>query len=215
MYDGLRPYDEASALARDTIAKAIAIAPDNPMALSVLGYLAMDHAHDAVVAARHLGRALELAPDDPFVLGSAAGHMATIGRFGQAIELQKYVVSQDPVVALSHDHLGEFYLFAERWDEAIESYSTALRLAPDSRIGAHFHLGIALLLKGDDIEAALSQFEQEADEGYRVLGMALAYHDLGQTERHNALMGDLEKLMGDLWPSGVARAYAYILIITS
>lgn len=209
MYDGLLPYDEAAGLAREAISKAIASDPDNPRALSVLGSQAMQFDHDAVAAARHLGRALDLAPDDPSVIVDAAFMMATIGRFGKAITLQEYVVSQDPVVAVQHAYLGEFYLLSERWDEAIESYSTALRLGPEARIGAHYDLGIALLFKGDT-EAALGLFEQEADKGYRVTGMALAYHDLGQIERHEALMKELEELMGDLWPSGVARVYAYI-----
>jgi tetratricopeptide (TPR) repeat protein len=82
-----------------------------------------------------------------------------------------------------------------------------LRLSPDY-IGAHGLIGFALLFKGD-AQAALADFEQEADEEYRVKGQALAYHALGQTELFEAKLKELIERWGQQWPSEVAHVYAF------
>lgn len=209
MTNDLRPHNEAESLAREAVARAVAVDPENPMALSMLGSQAMQFDYDAGAAAQYYRRALALQPYDPFVLGGVAGMLATLGRIDDAITLQKYVVSQDPLAPLQHEYLGDMNFLAEKWDEAIDSHRTALRLSRESRIGAHYYVGIALLLKGD-AEGALTEFEKETDDGFRTKGMALAFHDLGEIDRHEALLADFESRWGARWPSGVARAYAYV-----
>jgi tetratricopeptide (TPR) repeat protein len=92
-----------------------------------------------------------------------------------------------------------------RLDEAITSFRTALTLGP-GRIVAQYNMGVALLLK-DEPEAALAAFAEEADEGYRVIGLSMAYHSLGQTAESDAALAELiEK-----FERGVAYNIAYVL----
>ncbi len=107
-----------------------------------------------------------------------------------------------------HSSLGNAYTYAGRWDEAIESFRTALRLSP-GRIGMHYRMGLVLLLKGE-AESALAEFSREVDEdGYRVKGLALALYALGRQEEYQAKLSELIERLGAEWPSEVAHVYAY------
>ena len=108
----------------------------------------------------------------------------------------------------AHQGLGIAYLSVSRWDDAIASLQTALRLSPE-RIGAHYQIGRALLGKGE-LEAALEEFTREGDEEYRVKGTALAMHALGRQEEHEAALAELIERWGEQWPPEVAHVYAWI-----
>ena len=79
------------------------------------------------------------------------------------------------------------YVRAGRWDDSIASHRPALRLSPD-RIGAHYGIGTAPLMKGEP-QAALEEFAREGDEEWRVKGTAMALHGLGRRQEHEATLG--------------------------
>ena len=72
------------------------------------------------------------------------------------------------------------YLAAGRLDDAATNARTALALHP-GHFGAGSLLNLALLANGE-AEAALEAIEQETLERYRLSGLAMAYHDLGQKD---------------------------------
>jgi TolB-like protein/DNA-binding winged helix-turn-helix (wHTH) protein/Tfp pilus assembly protein PilF len=205
---GLRSVDEGSSLARDANEKALAIDPDYALAHANLGYNAMVYDSDLVAAARHLERALALEQANPIILGDAGRLMRYLGRLEQAIALHEYAIGRDPVIRARHATLGDSYLVAGRWDEAIASYQTALRLSPGV-IGGHYWPGLALLYKGE-AQAALAEFEQEIEEGLRVMGQALALHALDRQEASQAKLKEFIARWGDQYPSEVWQVYAYI-----
>ncbi len=90
---------------------------------------------------------------------------------------------------IGHARLGLFYLWAGRLDESIASYSTTLSLSP-GRIGAKHNIGEALLLKGEP-EAALAAIQQESSELWRMVGLPMAYHALGQAAESDAALAEL------------------------
>ena len=94
-----------------------------------------------------------------------------------------------PVDPIGHAKLGRGYLSAGRWDEAIASFQTALRLSP-GYIGAHYFIGKALLFKGE-LEAALAAMQLEEFEGYRLIGLAMAHHALGQAQASDEVLTEL------------------------
>jgi len=206
---GLLPWDEGYAKGREATEKALAIDPDYALAHSRLGRHVM-HDNDLAQAARHMERALQLDPNDRDIIGNAAALLAALGRLEEAIAIIEYFAARDPVNRRTRSSLGWGYLNAGRWDEAIASYESALRLSPGT-IGAHYSKGMALLLKGD-FEAALESFTRE--EGYegaaRVHGQALALYALGRQEEHQAKLNELIERWGDQWPSKVAHVYAYM-----
>jgi TolB-like protein/Tfp pilus assembly protein PilF len=204
--NGLRPRDEGCRQARAMAEKALAIDPDYAPAHARLGYLAKNYDGDLVAAARHYQRALELDPTDIGVLQVVADFLMSLGRVDQAITLFEYLVTRDPMSSTVHSNLGIAYMKADRWDDAIRSYRTSLRLSP-GRMGAHYGIGNALLLK-DDPHAALEEYAHDADEEYRVKGTALALHAQGRQEEYEEALAELIERWGDQWPSEVAHVHA-------
>ncbi len=178
----LHPIDEGYQLAR------LAIDPEYAPAYAQLGYIAIYHG-DLAAAARHLERALALDPTNSDIIANAAILARSLGRLDEAIALQEYAVARDPVNPIGHARLGLFYLWAGRLDESIASYRTTLSLSPE-RIGANHNIGEALLLKGEP-EAALAAIQQESSELWRMVGLPMAYHALGQAAESDAALAEL------------------------
>ncbi|HUW08255.1 MAG TPA: tetratricopeptide repeat protein [Anaerolineae bacterium] len=202
---GLRPLDEGYRLAREAANRALAIDPDYARAYAVLGRIASNHDNDLAAAAKHVGRALELDPTNPGILQSAAGLATSLGRLDEAIALSKYVVDHDPVNAGAHGSLGSGYGDAGRLDEAIASYRTGLSLSPGRSI-AHYAIGVSLLRQGEP-EEALQAMQQESSEVWRMIGLPMAYHALGQAAASDAALAELI----DKDEQGAAYNIAYVL----
>jgi TolB-like protein/Flp pilus assembly protein TadD len=186
---GLRPIDEGYRLAREAANRALAIDPEYAPAHALLGRIAMSHEGDLAAAARHYERALRLAPTDADVLRSAASLAKNLGRLDDAFALQEYAVARDPLNPNANAGLGFTYLDSGRLDEAIASFRTALSLSPGS-IAVQSGIGLALLRK-DKPEAALAAMQQESYEPLRLIGLAVAYHALGQAAESDAALAEL------------------------
>lgn len=167
----------------------------------------MSEDDDLALPARHFERALALDPANQLVISSAVWLLVSLGRIDEAVVLDQYLVSRDPVSAQGHFNLGDSLLRAGRWDEAIAAYQAALRLSPGF-LFAHFRIGAALLMKGE-AEAALQAFEQEPDDDSRVQGMAMALHTLGRQPDDEARLLEAIERLGSDWPSVAAVFYAW------
>jgi len=205
--NGLLSFEEGSTLAHEAAEKALALDPNSAQAHALLGWITMLFDKDLAQAARHIERALQLAPTDLAIIRNAARLLHALGRLDEAIVLEEHAIAQDPVDPIGHANLGTNYLLAGHWDDAIASLETALRLSP-AYIGAHYWIGTALLFKGEP-EAALAAFARESDEEYRVKGHALAAHALDREEEYEASLAELIERWGDQWPSEVAHVYAW------
>jgi TolB-like protein/Flp pilus assembly protein TadD len=186
---GLLPIDEGVRPAREAASRALAIDPENAEAHAELGRIALLYDYDPAAAARHYERALELKPADTDILTHAAVLALALGRLDEAIALQEYVIARDPVNSRGHRRLGLVYLDTGRPDEAIASARTALTLSPGF-IATKYLIGVALLLKGEP-EAALAVMQQEPDEGWRLIGLVMAYEALDQAAESDAALADL------------------------
>ena len=202
---GLRPRDEGFRLAREASNRALAIDPEFASGYSVLGWVATHQDGDLVAAARNYECALELAPTEAGSVSYAANLALNLGRLDEAIALMEYAIVRDPVNSNSHSGLGYAYRSVGRPDEAIASHRTALSLSP-GRIGMQYNIGVDLLFVGNP-EAALAAMQQESFEGYRLIGLALAYHALGQAAESDGALAELiEKYEQD-----AAYNIAYVL----
>jgi TolB-like protein/Tfp pilus assembly protein PilF len=185
----LRPIDEAVTLAREATNKALAIDPDYALAHVNLSWIAGNYDNDPATAARHCERALQLEPTNTEIILDAASLTAALGRLNEAIALAEYVVSRDPISVEGHIQLGGYQIYAGRWDEAIASYRTILMLSPNSSWW-HYSIGVALLLKGEP-QAALEAFQKEADGAWRLMGLVMAHHALGDAAASDAALAAL------------------------
>jgi TolB-like protein/Flp pilus assembly protein TadD len=175
---GMIPVDEGAALAREATDVALSLDPDNALAHSSLGWMAMTYDGDLEAAARHFEHALSLEPTNLVVILESADLMKKLGRLDECIALLEYVSKRDPVNPTTHSNLGTAYLWAGRYDDAIASMRTTLTLSP-ARFRVHYRIGEALLLKNEP-EGALEEIMQEPMEGFLLIGQALTYHALGQ-----------------------------------
>jgi adenylate cyclase len=186
---GLMPVTEGYALAREALEKALAINPDYAPAHAGLGWIAMTYGNELTQAARHVERALQLDPADTGIIGNAAMLLFILGRMDEAIALGEYANARDPVDPVGHANLGASYLYAGRWIDAIASFQTALRLSP-GRIGIHYLIGTALVFKGE-AQAALENMQRESFDVFRLIGLPIAYHALGDVRASDAALAEL------------------------
>ncbi len=186
---GLRSIEEGYDLARDAANHALALDPTNVPAHRCLAWIAKNNDRDLMTAAQYYERALEMESANAESIAEAAYMAQALGRLDQAIVLGEYVLAHDPVSAIGFSDLASYYLRAGRLDEAISSYRTTLTLSPNY-IGANYSMGTALLLK-DEPDAALAAIEKEPDEGWRLIGLAMAYHALGDLVAADAALEEL------------------------
>jgi tetratricopeptide (TPR) repeat protein len=186
------------------VEKAIRLDPELGGAHALLAWLVNNTTNDIATAARHHQRAIEL--DFTAHLQPAVQILYSLGRRDEAVALAEYVVGIDPLNRQAHDNLGISYAQAGRFDDAIRSFRTALRLSPDA-LSTHHNIGMVLLFQGKG-EAALEEFSLEPDEEYRVKGTAIALHAIGQEEESEVALAELIDRWGAQWPSEVAQVYA-------
>jgi adenylate cyclase len=205
-FNGLRPMDEGYPLAREMLQKALAIDPDHAPAHARLGVIAI-YENDLAAAARHMERALALEPANLDIIGNAAYLLFILGRVDEAIELAEYVTAQDPVNPLGHTNLGWFQRAAGQWEKAIASNRTALQLSPGN-MGSHYEIGVALLFKGE-AQAAQEEMQQEPSEPFRLAGLAMTHHALGQTTESDAALEQLIAKYEVEWSYRITTVMAY------
>lgn len=205
--NGIRPRDEGFALSREAAEKALAIDPQIASAHARLGWIAMAYHNDLAAAARYLQHAMRLDPASLSTLSSAATLLRNLGRVEEATILLGHIRARDPLVPAIHYNIGYYYLALGRWDEAIDSYRTALRLSP-GRIGAHHFTGVALLHKGEAV-AAMKEFEREPQPTLLLLGRVMGLHALGETMQADAVLAELAEQYGEEWAYYIAAVQAY------
>jgi tetratricopeptide (TPR) repeat protein len=204
---GLRPADEGFALGQEATEKALSIDPNNALAHANLGRIALSRDQDLATAARHMQKALVLAPGDSTILAAAANLAVSLGRIDTAIALDEYVAARDPVQPSIHESLGANYLIAGRADDAVSCYRTALHLSPEG-LGLHANLGLALLARGDAPQA-LEEIARESFEPFRLIAQAMAYHDNNQQAESDAALAEVIEKYGSEWASNIASVLAY------
>jgi len=186
---GLRSLDEGYMLAREAARRALALDPAYGTAHQQLGWIAKNYDRDLAAAARHYEQAFAMETANTQIISNAASMATSLGRLDQAIALAEYVVTRDPVNPSGIYYLGLTYIDAGRLDEAISSFRTTLTLSRGF-IGAQYSIGKALLLKGEP-ESALLAMQQETDEGWRLIGLVMAHHALGQAAASDAALAEL------------------------
>jgi len=204
-----RSFTEGYGLAREAARKAIAIDPDYAKAHARLGLIAEAYDGDLAASARYLKRALSLDPTSLDILGDVAVMASTLGRLNEAIALQEYVLARDPVNARGHRRIGYSYLWAGRLDDAINSFRTALTLSP-GMLGNQQLIGIAFLLKADPEEALVAmQQESESGDGWREVGLVMAYHALGQAAESDVALARAIELAEQTAAYNIAYVLAF------
>ncbi len=204
---GQRPNEEGYRLAREALKNALAADPDSALAYALLGGIEATVDSDLNAAAQHFEHALALEPANTEIMTEAMRFVRTLGRHQQIIALGEYVVAHDPVNTTAHSTLAGAYTRAGRFDDALASLQTSLRLAPGRNL-AHYSMGAILLAKGDP-KAALAEMQQEPPGSWHQDGLALAYFALGRKAESDAALAELIKKYEKESSWNIAYDYAF------
>lgn len=194
---------ESMARAIDGAEQILTLEPENPWALSLIGFchassFASGWSEDPIrqreLAISLTGRALQRGWDDSQVLGYAAGSLAQAGGdIDAAHRMIERALELNPGAAAIQFWGGWINICAGDPDKAIELFQSALRLNPRSAVRP-FHeagIGIAYFLRRD-FEATIriltdvARSLPEHPPTLLVLAAALAYVDRGEQAREIA-----------------------------
>lgn len=122
--DRLKNYDKSDADFR----KALEISKDEPQVLNYLGYSFIDRHVNIDEAITMVKRAVELKPNDGYIVDSLAWAYYTLGDYEQALVNQEHAVELTPSDSTIAEHLGDIYWRVGRkleagfqWQHAIDN----------------------------------------------------------------------------------------------
>jgi TolB-like protein len=188
--------EKRAALADQAIQTAITIDPDYAFAHYVRGISWFFSKHRFKQGIEDFEHALELDPDDAFIVAAIGKGAFLTGQYDLAIAQYQAALAMEPVVPEFYWFLGKAYLSSGRLEDAEASFRKLSSLSPS--YSGDFGLFETLLLKGD-LEAALAESDTD-------LKRAIAHFAAGNTARADEALAGLVESDG---PYSIAMVYGY------
>ena len=189
-------FEERTVLADQAIQTAISTDPDYAFAYYVRGISWIFTKHDFNRGIEDFEYALELEPDDAFIVAAIGKGALLTGKFDLAITQYKAALAMEPIAPEFYWFLGIAYRISGRLDDAEASFRKMSSLSPSHR--AEFALWETQFLLGE-IEAA----HAESDTSFR---RAITHHALGNPAQADEALADLIENAG---PYTIAEVYGY------
>jgi tetratricopeptide (TPR) repeat protein len=111
--------------------KALELNPDQPLVLNYLGYSWVDQGLNLEEAFKMLRRAVELRPNDGYVVDSLGWAHFKLGQYAEAAETLEKAIDLKPADPVLNDHLGDAYWRVNRRIEAHFQWNHARDMGPD------------------------------------------------------------------------------------
>ncbi len=203
----LIPHEEGRREAREAIERALALNPNLAEAHIQMGRIKEQADFDWAGANTSFQRAIALEPGNPEALRLAADSAVYLGRFDDALQLDRRAVDLDPLNADSWEGLGETELFMGHLDQAAADMKKAIGLNPDVW-GADVRLSQTYVLQARP-EDALAQIEGVRYAPHRAYLYALTYYALGRQEEADAALSELIAKYHANMAYQVAEVYAF------
>ncbi|MEO7276767.1 MAG: tetratricopeptide repeat protein [Sphingomicrobium sp.] len=121
--------------AKATLAKGLALAPDEPLLLNFLGYAKLERGEDVEAAEAMIRKASELNPNDASITDSLGWAQFKRGKTGESIATLQKAAEKDPGQAEIQEHLGDALFTSGRRLEARFAWNAALITAGDDIAG--------------------------------------------------------------------------------
>ncbi len=193
---GSADTDEGIARADAALSEALKLDPTLVEAHVTRGTILSNFYWDWENAGQSYRQALQLEPDNPAALRGAAGLLASQGKLSEAIELTRHSRRIDPL-SIASLHNEAFFQYLNRDYAAAES-----TLRENLRaIGYAYPTGKTLLsltlIEVGRYDEALAEVKTEPAEPFRLAGLALAHHKLGDTEKATIYQNQLVERFGD------------------
>jgi tetratricopeptide (TPR) repeat protein len=201
--DGDQLIEEARRAAEQAI-KLNPRLPDSHIAYAkILRYVDLD----VRSAETQIQQALELDPNNQWVLAFAGLSALYRGQFDKALQLIQKSIAIDPVNRGRYANLALAYLFAGKYPEALAANRKMLDLDPGAREEYVEVAGCVLLAKGD-AAAAVAEIESDKKARENIDCLVLAYDALGRKAEADAALANLEKHHADDNAHGIGLVYA-------
>ncbi|WP_174296846.1 tetratricopeptide repeat protein, partial [Sphingomonas bacterium] len=120
--------------ARAALEKAVALGPDEPLALNYLGYARIEHGEDPATSEALLEKAARLKPNDPSIEDSLAWAWFKRGDVARALPLLERAAVGEPANAVIAEHLGDAYWTVGRRYEARYAWAASAVVAPPEAV---------------------------------------------------------------------------------
>ena len=137
---------------RETVDKAMALAPDDTDVLMSKTMLDLTVDWDLPAAIAVTERALEVDPNNAVALSWHGSNLLFARRFEESEKALLKAAELDPLSLSVLRTLGDIYMTSGRCDKALETYEQALRMSPES--GRFYGRMARCKLFQDDLEAA-------------------------------------------------------------
>jgi tetratricopeptide (TPR) repeat protein len=111
--------------------KALELYPDQPLVLNYLGYSWVDQGLNLDEGFKMLRRAVELRPNDGYVVDSLGWAHFKLGQYAEATETLERAINLKPADPILNDHLGDAYWRVNRRIEAHFQWNHARDMSPD------------------------------------------------------------------------------------
>jgi TolB-like protein/DNA-binding winged helix-turn-helix (wHTH) protein len=204
---GLIPAEESHRLAREAVEQALALNPNLAEAHAQMGRVKQQVDFDWAGADASFRRAFALEPGNPDVVALAGFSAAMLGRFDEALPLDRRAVDLDPLNAHSWEQLGETEFFVGRLDEASADFKKAFELNP-TVVAAHMFLSQIYVMQGRPHDA-LPEIELIRYPPLRAYLYALAYYALGRKMESDAALSELVAKYHAGGAYQIAEVYAF------
>jgi tetratricopeptide (TPR) repeat protein len=111
--------------------KALELFPDQPLVLNYLGYTWVDRGVNLEEAFKMLRKAVELRPEDGYIVDSLGWAHFKLGQFNEAAETLEKAINLKPSDPVLNDHLGDAYWRVNRRIEAQFQWNHARDMGPE------------------------------------------------------------------------------------
>jgi tetratricopeptide (TPR) repeat protein len=111
--------------------KALQLYPDQPLVLNYLGYSWVDQGVNLEEAFKMLRRAVQLQPNDGYIVDSLGWAHFKLGQFAEAAQTLERAIALKPADPVLNDHLGDAYWRINRRTEAHFQWNHARDMGPD------------------------------------------------------------------------------------
>src|SRR5229473_156392 len=186
---GRIPTEEGYRLAREEVERALVLNPNLAAAHTQMYRIKQQVDFDWAGADASIQRAIALEPGNPDVVGAAASSAAIVGRFDEALQLDRRAVDLDPLSGGSWERLAETEFFIGQLDRAAADGKKALELNPDVWAGPIL-LSKIYVMQGRP-QDALPEIELVRYDPVRLFLYPIAYYGLGRKKESDAALSEL------------------------
>jgi len=203
---GRIPTEEGYRLAREEVERALVLNPNLAAAHTQMYRIKQQVDFDWAGADASIQRAIALEPGNPDVVGAAASSAAIVGRFDEALQLDRRAVDLDPLSGGSWGRLAETEFFIGQLDRAAADGKKALELNPDVWPGPIL-LSKIYVMQGRP-QDALPEIGLVRDNPTRAYLYAIAYHELGRKQESDSTLNEaIARYPRNAYQ--IARVYAF------